>query len=362
MPNRPSVSTPRLLILAAALLALTACGGAAATQAPTPATTGQATATPEATEAASGGSAAKITIDNAADLRQVFLVPVSKTTLMAASFSGASHDIATFGFDKVVRTFDGDTGDLKKEMTGNSEYSRGLAFSPDGTKIASGGAYYVWLFEAATGKTIASTQVDTKVWGLAWSPDGKTIAVIGDRSAAVQLLDGKTGRVTNQLFNPTNYTMSAIAYAPDQKLIAVGDGRGRVTVFDPESSQVMFDDRNHRTGAVSNVSFSPDGAYVGVCHAGSGDIEVWETKDWSLMFSKAQAHPGGCGGGAFSADGKVYFTGGDDGKFVAWKVQDGEIMNTIKEAQAIWSVSLSGDGSLLAVAVDSGRMGIITVP
>ena len=357
--------TPILDVLSLLLVTFGLLACSASNSGPTPQQTPTVSATAEPTqqtEAPASDSGKKITKDNAGKLRQMFLVPVSKTALMAASVSAANHQIATFGFDKVVRIFDGDTGDQKKELYGNSEYGRALGFSPDGTRLASGGAYYVWLWDAKTGQKIATTQVNTAILRLAWSPDGNTIAVVGQRSASIQLLDGKTGRMTNQLLNPTNYAMLAISYAPDGKAIGVGDGRGWVTVFDPKTNQVLFDDHSRPRGAVSAVSFSPDGRYFGSCHLSTGDIEIWQTSDWSQVMTKEQAHDGGCIDSTFSSDGEVYFTVGHDGKFNAWNVQTGELMNTIQEAQAVWSVSLSGDGELLAVAVDTGRMGIISVP
>jgi WD40 repeat protein len=55
-----------------------------------------------------------------------------------------------------------------------------VAFSPDGKKLASagyGGNLYVW--EVATAKALFHQQIApyTMTYGLAWSPDGKQLAV-----------------------------------------------------------------------------------------------------------------------------------------------------------------------------------------
>jgi len=75
---------------------------------------------------------------------------------------------------------------------GHSASVNTVAWSPDGTRIASGGddgSVQVW--EASTGKNIFIYRVHTgKVNAVAWSPDGKSIAS-GSSDMTVQVWSAK---------------------------------------------------------------------------------------------------------------------------------------------------------------------------
>ncbi|ODG99476.1 hypothetical protein A4S05_37535 [Nostoc sp. KVJ20] len=83
-------------------------------------------------------------------------------------------------------------------LKGHSDAVRGVAFSPDGKTIASVSSdKTVKLWNAATGKEISTLKGHSDaVWGVAFSPDGKTIASASlDKS--VKLWNAGTGNLKN---------------------------------------------------------------------------------------------------------------------------------------------------------------------
>lgn len=113
------------------------------------------------------------------------------------AFSPRGDLIATGGmFDILLH--DAKTGELKKEIT-HASYTMGLAFSPDGSKIASAPRGNVNKFLGVFGvedggEVFNAGPFKQHVAGIAFTPDGKRIIATG-RENTVRLFDADTGLV-----------------------------------------------------------------------------------------------------------------------------------------------------------------------
>ncbi|MGH8930080.1 MAG: hypothetical protein ACRDZO_05435, partial [Egibacteraceae bacterium] len=96
------------------------------------------------------------------------------------AFSPDGTAIASASADRTVRLWDTATGQqVGQPLTGHTDPVLGVAFSPDGTAIASASAdQTVRLWDTATGQQVGQplTGHTDWVWGVAFSPDGTTIA------------------------------------------------------------------------------------------------------------------------------------------------------------------------------------------
>ncbi len=97
-----------------------------------------------------------------------------------ASFSTTLRnevDLASAGADNTVHVWNATTGHHIYTYTGHSDWVFGVAWSPDGTRIASGGDKTVQVWDAANGGDVFVNNSHTDyVYRVSWSPDGTRIA------------------------------------------------------------------------------------------------------------------------------------------------------------------------------------------
>jgi WD40 repeat protein len=143
----------------------------------------------------------------------------------------------------------------------------------------------------------------------------------------------------------------AVAFSPDGKILASGDGLGGETVslWEVKSGKELRPLGNGRRNGV--FCFAPDGKTLA-----SGDIgnspTLWEVATGKEIrrFRKGadQDEHLSTGSLAFSPDGKVLAAGDTDGRIILWKVATGQEIRTLK-GQAKWvdAVAFSRDGKTL---------------
>jgi WD40 repeat protein len=103
-----------------------------------------------------------------------------------------------------------------------------------------------------------------------FSPDGRTLAVLRDRT--VRLWDVKAKQVRASW--KEGRKVLALAFAPDSRLLAVGGNEGAVKFRDVATGKERagFD---WQVGAVNAVAFSPDGM-LAAAGGDNGKVVVWD--------------------------------------------------------------------------------------
>jgi WD40 repeat protein len=110
---------------------------------------------------------------------------------------------------------------------------------------------------------------DTLVRSLAFSHDGKTLAV-GREDKHVALLDAATGKVLRTL-DPIDAAVTALAFSPDGTMLVGGSVDGHVTLWNLAAARVERT-WNQPGARVSSLDFHSDGKLVA---AGSDDGSAW---------------------------------------------------------------------------------------
>lgn len=378
MPQLPIIRYPVKVLIAGCVivnLTVTAC----APSTPIPATSLPDAATPlspQPTEPASPTSEpltatipptsttlsdVPITAASVADLRETLSLPVSDKPVVAGALAPDTHRGATLDAERNLRLWDTDTGQMVLDLGQQEADGFGLAYSPDGTMLASGGGFQIKFWDAATGAFLRSVTTNVLVFRLIWSPDSKRIAVVGDSSSHAPIIDVATAQVVDTLDAPDGNVLWTAAFAPDGSRLAIGDYEGHVTVLrleDKQFSAYWLDDRL----AVWDLDFSPDNAVLIACNA-DGSLIAWKAGTWAddpaMTKSDAHAKHAGCADGAFTPDGSIYFSAGLDGRLVAWDVATGTELAEQSFGIPIWSVSVSGDATRLALGLDNGEVKVL---
>ena len=249
-----------------------------------------------------------------------------------------------------------------------------LAFSPDGTWIASGAGH-------AFGQVKATDTAEIRLWdpgtgrerrilgrlpgtvqSLAISPDGLRIAAGGGYyepkvEGWLTVWDATTGNLLWTLSEPAATVMS-VAFTPDGKLLVAGycgnetRYNGYARLCEAGTGTTLGDKFAAIVGGVNSVSFHPDGRRVAL--AGFGHVEIWD------MAARARVRdlPGHikwvyCL--AFSRDGTRLATGGFDNTVKLWDAATGvEVRTLYGHRSFVRGVAFSPDGTLLA-SVSEGK-------
>ena len=158
----------------------------------------------------------------------------------------------------VIGVFDLTSGERHAALAGHRERLVRLAFSPDGTELASGADdHVVMVWDLATGHRSDYEGHAAGVNALAFSPDGNTLWSGGD-DRAIFAWDLQRAQTLVHQPSPSAGEAPALAF-PAQGMV-IGPG-GRDVVF-PSTEIVPFQIRDVATGGLGEPSADEDGAFL----------------------------------------------------------------------------------------------------
>ena len=225
-----------------------------------------------------------------------------------------------------------------------------LAYSPDGKTLAVGGYRVVRLLDAATGElTKTVTGCADQVQCVAWSSDGKCLAAAGGvpgQAGEVALFDAQTWKPVRTLAGHTE-VVYAVAWKPNSRELATGSLDKTACIWDGNTGKITRTLKDHAEG-VMGVAYSPDGKLLAT---GSLDrsAKIFDTSNWKRVAALA-AHQDGVTRVAFNQNGTRLATAGLDRTVRVWTIKTGTMENpdrTMGEGDTINACVFSPDGTLL---------------
>ena len=155
-----------------------------------------------------------------------------------------------------------------------------VAPSPDGTRLAIGGQPGIAVLDANSGRVLTTNPNIPSMWGIAFSPDGRTIAASQSPpypsftvAGAIRLFDAASLRPLRTLARREGDAFTAIGFSPDGRTLAFGTDLGAWGIYDVASGHPLVSFPGHTTN-IWQVEFSPDGKDVATS-AGDGKALVW---------------------------------------------------------------------------------------
>ena len=179
-----------------------------------------------------------------------------------------------------VRLWDADTGKFLRELKAHKGTVFSVAFSLDGSMLASGSRdKTICLWDTRIGDNLFTFQGHTdEIYSVAFSPDGRTLAS-GSLDKTVRLWDVRSGENLYTLGAHTKQVTS-VEFSPDGTLLASGGLDKTIRLWQPQTGQALRTLKGY-TGWVTCLAFSPDGS---VLASGTGDHPLGDTNTNSIRF------------------------------------------------------------------------------
>ncbi len=297
---------------------------------------------------------------------------------------------------------DAATGKILSAIEAHKSIVSGVAFSPDGTILASTGCGWLddWkmcsqgelsLWDVKTGKPISSfTGHRGIITDIAFHPDGLHVASSSDDGFTL-LWNVRTGQY--RIFYKANEKpIHAIAFSPDGNMLAAGSCaeaespgggyclKGNVTLWEISTGQIIHTFEGHSREVLS-LAFCPDGtklasgggtrshaySYNGQTLSSEEDAEesavrVWDISSGDILYTFTDARRA-ISNLAFSPDGESLASVSADASIRIYDTTEWGLKETFSDnIRSVNSVAFNFDGTLLALGSDDGIIQIWDMP
>ena len=188
-------------------------------------------------------------------------LPVDRTRhVFVLAFSPDGTRLASGGKDLVVRLWNTTGTEAPVVLQKHSGWINALAFSPDGGMLASGSAdRTVQLWDTTTGQRLATLSGhQSVVTALVFSSDGQTLAS-GSTDGTVRFWRTETGEALSLRITGHTEWVKAVAFLEGGATLASVDFGGVITLWDVETLERTDIQIPKRGNMLSGAAFSPDG-------------------------------------------------------------------------------------------------------
>jgi len=227
-------------------------------------------------------------------------------------------------------------GSTLQTFEGHSGSVWTVAFSPDGSKLASGSADFplplessdctIRIWDTATGRVEQTLEGHfRRVNSVAFSPDGSKLAS-GSNDYTIRMWDVATGQV-EQILKGHSDSVSSVTFSPDGSKLASGSYDTTIRMWDVATGQVEQTFEGHSRW-VHNVMFSSDGSKLA---SASDDytIRLWDVATGQVE-QTFEGHSRWVHSVAFSPDGSKLASGSCDNTIRLWDVATGQAEETLR--------------------------------
>ncbi len=269
----------------------------------------------------------------------------SPTWTRTLAWSPDGTKIATGRQDGTIQVWNASTGQLLRTL---QQSGSGLVLSviwhSDSRKLASGGfdqPIVVW--DTTTGQALLTFHEPLpRYTDLAWSPDGTRLAAVND-GGIFNIWDATAGQLLTTI--PSPGFSYAVAWSPDGSKIATG-AYSTIVVWSPNGQKIAALQDNG--GDVESLAWSPDGTKLASANL-EGIIHTWDASSNQIL-KTFTGHTTLASSVAWSPDGTKLASASADNTVRVWDAATGQSINTIQSSDRVFAVAWSPYGGRLAFA------------
>ncbi len=269
--------------------------------------------------------------------------------------SGGSGGVNSTSLQSIIRIHRVSDGALVRTLPGHDTEITSVAFSPQGATIASGS----WdntakLWRESDGALLATLSGHSNiVTSVAFSPDGQILASASWDNTI------KLWRVTDGTLSKTlvghKSLVTSLAFSPDGNTLVSGSHDLTVKLW-RMSDGVNIRTLSGHTSWILSVAFSPDGMMIASSsHQGDSSIKLWRASDGALL-QTLTGHTFGVKSIVFSPDGNLLISGGRpvfDDTIRFWRIPDGKLLQLYAhEVLDVRSIAIERTGRFFAYGGD----------
>lgn len=301
-------------------------------------------------------------LDN--DIKTIAISPNGKLLAIGGYFTNYAK----------LYSIDGTTITFLQNIPGISVYVNAMEFSPDGKMLVVGGrfTYKVKLYTVSNDSVTfacnlyanaGTTTLDNHAEAVAFSPDGKLLAIGGQFTGKAKLysINGATATYISDIYSDTastaiDNTVRTLAFSSDGKTLIVGGSfTGYAKVYSINGtaatyvSNILRDTSNALNSTVYAAKFSPNGKALALAGSFEKYAKIYSVNNTTITYSNNLYADAGTTalnstvyGLAFSPDSKLLAVGGQfTGNAILYSIDNASA--TFVETIANLPLSVTGD-------------------
>lgn len=269
----------------------------------------------------------------------------------SVAFTPDGSVLASGSYDETVKLWDVISGRVLRTLEGHQDQVYRVSFAPDGKSLAScsaDGTIRIWNVSSGEHRWLLKGHKGP-VLAVAYSPTGRLLASAG-YDLSVRIWDAQQGRQLKLVAH--SQPVFSVAFASDEKSLASGvDGAirlWRLPTADPSG-------KSEAKGVVYQLDYSPDGKWLASASS-RGEVALWNASLQELSRS-VKADSSALFTVAFSPDGQQLASGGRDRTVHLWSMPQLNPAALLHGPQeTVLSVAFSPTGEHLAAGSYDGRI------